>query len=198
MRRGEVVGLRWSDLDQETSRLSIQRTLQCVAGRPVEFGVKSRTSRRCIDLDTTTVDTLREWRRRLGNEDLDHGPDDWMFCNRNGRFLNPESASQLFGRIIANTTLPRIRFHDLRHTHASLLIAAGIPIKVVSERLGHAPHTREGGNRHQEHPGVSARYRGHCHPGTGAASEKCHPATGATMSTMNRDCTKRCQAPVPV
>jgi hypothetical protein len=50
-------------------------------------------------------------------------------------------------------------------------------------------HMREGGNRQPEHPGVSARYRGHCHPGTGAASEKCHPATGATMSTMNRDCT---------
>ena len=59
-----------------------------------------------------------------------------MFCNRSGRFLNPESVSQLFDRIVQRTDLPRIRFHDLRHTHASLLVADGVPIKVVSERLG--------------------------------------------------------------
>jgi integrase len=57
-----------------------------------------------------------------------------LFC----RFHNPASVSQLFDRIAARTELPRIRFHDLRHTHASLLMASGVPIKVVTERLGHA------------------------------------------------------------
>ena len=61
-----------------------------------------------------------------------------MFCNRAGRFLNPESISQLFDRIVKRSGLPRIRFHDLRHTHATLLLKAGVPIKVVSERLGHS------------------------------------------------------------
>ena len=139
MRRGEVVGLKWSDLDRSTNRLSISRTLQNLGGKPVEFGVKTRTSRRCIDIDDGTLTVLARWRRRLYRDGLVHGPDDWMFLNTSGRFLNPESVSQLFSRIVKRTPgLPRIRFHDLRHTHASLLVAAGVPIKVVSERLGHA------------------------------------------------------------
>jgi len=133
MRRGEVVGLKWSDLDVNCQRLSVQRTLQCVGGRPVEIGVKTRTSRRCIDLDTTTLDELGQWRQRLADEGNATDPSNWMFCNERGRHLNPETASQIFARIVARTALPRIRFHDLRHTHASLLIAAGVPIKVVSE-----------------------------------------------------------------
>lgn len=158
MRRGEIVGLKWSDFDASASRLSISRTLQNVGGRPVEFGVKTRTSRRTVDVDTATVAELRRWRRRLDREGLAHGPDDWMFCNTTGRFLNPESVSQLFERIVRRTTLPRIRFHDLRHTHASLLVAAGVPIKVVSERLGHA------------HPAFTMHTYQHLLPGMSAAA----------------------------
>lgn len=64
MRRGEVAGLKWSDLDTATNRLSISRTLQSLAGQPVEFPVKTRASRRCIDLDPGTMDVLARWRRR--------------------------------------------------------------------------------------------------------------------------------------
>jgi integrase len=139
MRRGEVAGLKWSDLDRANQRLSISRTLQSIAGQPVEFPVKTRTSRRCIDLDDATMDVLARWRRRLARDGLPHGADDWMFVNTAGRFVNPESISQLFDRIQrAMPDLTRIRFHDLRHTHASLLIMDGVPVKVVSERLGHA------------------------------------------------------------
>ena len=88
--------------------------------------------------DRATLDELRRWRRQLGRDGLPCGPDDWMFCNTTGRFLNPESVSQLFDRIVQRSGLPRVRFHDLRHTHASLLVADGTAIKVVSERLGHA------------------------------------------------------------
>ena len=66
------------------------------------------------------------------------GTRDTMFTDTAGEPLHPESISQLFARIVERSGLPHIRFHDLRHTHASLLVAAGIPIKVVSERLGHA------------------------------------------------------------
>jgi integrase len=138
MRRGEVVGLKWSDLDTARSRVSISRSLQNVGGKPVEFGVKTRTSRRTVELDQHTRDVLVHWRHRLQREHLQHGADDWMFCNTSGRFLNPESITQLFDHIVQRSNLPRIRFHDLRHTHASLLVADGIAIKVVSERLGHA------------------------------------------------------------
>jgi integrase len=81
-----------------------------------------------------------------------------MFCNATGRFLNPESLSQLFDRIVQRAPVPRIRFHDVRHIHASLLIAAGVPIKVVSERLGHA------------HPAFTMHTYQHVLPGMGAAA----------------------------
>jgi len=158
MRRGEIVGLKWSDFDQANARVSISRTLQNVGGRPVEFGVKTRSSRRTVELDTHTVRELTRWRRQLAREALPSEADGWMFCNRNGRFLNPQSVSQLFDRLVRHTALPRIRFHDLRHTHASLLVAAGAPIKVVSERLGHA------------HPAFTMHPYQHLLPGISAAA----------------------------
>lgn len=158
MRRGEIVGLKWTDLDRCTRRVSVRRTLQSLAGRPVEFDVKTRTSRRSVDLDPATITELDRWRRRLRLDDLPYGPDDWMFCNRSGRFLNPESISQLFDRIVRRADIPRTRFHDLRHTHASLLVANGVPIKVVTERLGHA------------HPGFTMHTYQHLLPGMSAAA----------------------------
>src|SRR6202022_1714658 len=103
MRRGEVVGLKWSDLDTSGRRLSISRTLQSLAGSPVEFDVKTRTSRRCIDIDDNPMQVLARWRRKLYRDGLPHGADDWMFVNATGRFLNPESVSQLFDRIVKRT-----------------------------------------------------------------------------------------------
>jgi integrase len=81
-----------------------------------------------------------------------------MFCNHTGRFLNPESLSQLFDRIVQCSHVPRIRFHDLRHTHASLLVANGVSIKVVTERLGHA------------HPGFTMHTYQHLLPGMSATA----------------------------
>jgi len=158
MRRGEIVGLKWGDLDLIGRRISISRTLQSLAGQPVEFGVKTRTSRRCIDLDDATTAELNRWRSRFRQDGLPHGSDDWMFCNTSGRFLNPESISQLSDRTVRRTSLAHIRFHDLRHTHASLLVANGVPIKVVTERLGHA------------HPAFTMHTYQHLLPGMSAAA----------------------------
>ncbi|MBA2609504.1 MAG: site-specific integrase [Actinobacteria bacterium] len=158
MRRGEIVGLKWRDLDPRTARLSISRTLQNVGGRPVEFGVKTRSSRRTVDVDAGTLDELARWRDRLTREHLPHEADDWMFCNPVGGFLNPESVSQLFNRIVRRTDVARVRFHDLRHTHASLLVSAGVPIKVVTERLGHS------------HPAFTMHTYQHLLPGMSAAA----------------------------
>jgi integrase len=79
-----------------------------------------------------------------------------MFCNPAGRYLNPDSLSQLFVRLVERSELPRIRFHDLRHTHASLLVIVGVPIKVVCERLGHS------------HPAFTMHTYQHLLPGMGA------------------------------
>lgn len=156
MRRGELAGLNWGDLDTSTSSLSIARSRQATMGCTVERPLKTRTSRRRIDLDATTIRVLERWRQRLITDGAAVTAATPMFLNTHHRARSPESFSQLFVRVTARAALPRIRFHDLRHTHASLLVAAGVPIKVVSERLGHA------------HPGFTMHTYQHLVPGMGA------------------------------
>ena len=129
-----------------------------ICGQSVEVPVKARTSRRCIDLDPTTEAILGCWRRAQRRDGHPVELDDPIFTNATGRAVHPESISQLFDRHLARTDIPRIRFHDLRHTHASLLVAAGTPIKVVSERLGHA------------HPGFTMATYQHLIPGMSATA----------------------------
>jgi integrase len=138
MRRGEVLGLRWSDIDPDTRRLFVNRALHLVGTRPVESALKTRHSRRSIDLDDRTVAALRAWRIRQIEAQTPVESDDWVFTARRGGPVNPDLFTQTFARLVARTGLPRIRLHDLRHTHATLLPKAGVPLKVVSERLGHA------------------------------------------------------------
>jgi integrase len=156
MRRGEIVGLRWGDWNIANHRLSIARSRQVVGGRSHEAPVKTRSSRRCIDLDPDTETVLTRWQHRQKSDELPVGLADPIFTNTHGEPLHAESLSQLFDRQVCKIGLPRIRFHDLRHTHASLLVAAGVPIKVVSERLGHA------------HPGFTMATYQHVLPGMGA------------------------------
>ena len=158
MRRGEIAGLRWGDWHLDTHRLSIARSRQSIQGGTVEVPTKTAASRRSIDLDANTEQVLDRWRRRQGREGQPVGVHDPMFTNEHGEPVNPESISQLFDRKTLSSGLPRIRLHDLRHTHASLLVAAGEPIKVVSERLGHA------------HPGFTMATYQHLLPGMGAAA----------------------------
>ena len=96
MRRGEVAGLRWADWNETTHRLSINRSRQVVAGRSTEFAPKTRTSRRCIDLDPATEQHLRIWRTRQQDDGHPAGPDDAIFTNTAGEALHAESISQLF------------------------------------------------------------------------------------------------------
>ena len=156
MRRGEIAGLRWGDWHRGTHRLSIARSRQVVGGRSMEVPVKTRSSRRCIDLDTKTESVLARWRRRQRSDGQPTELGDPMFTNTGGAPVHAESLYQLFDRQVRKLDLPRIRLHDLRHTHASLLVAAGVPIKVVSERLGHA------------NPGFTMATYQHVLPGMGA------------------------------
>jgi integrase len=136
MRRGEVLGLRWSDVDLDGARLAVRRTASC-AGYKVHITTnKTATSRRAVDLDAQTVDVLREWRAQQTLEA--HAPSELVFTNKRGALVHPHVLSQSFERVTRAAELPRIRFHDLRHTHATLLLKAGVPLKVVSERLGHS------------------------------------------------------------
>lgn len=142
MRRGEVLGLTWRVIDLDNSRLSVAQTVTAPDYQLIVSDVKSAHSLRTIDLDARTVAVLRSWRKRQLEIYMQTGvrTDDsgFVFARPDGDPLHPDYFSQAFERLIAKMDLPRIRVHDLRHTHATLLLKAGVPIKVVSERLGHA------------------------------------------------------------
>jgi integrase len=140
MRRGEVLGVRWGDIDLEANRLSVRQALVSVGYVAAISDVKTGSARRTIDLDTGTVDRLRAWRDLRVDEGGTAAIVDGAlaFTKPDGREIHPDSFSQTFDRAVAKLDLPAISLHDLRHTHATLLLKAGVPIKVVSERLGHA------------------------------------------------------------
>ncbi len=142
MRRGEVLGLRWDHVDLETARLVVAQALLSVEYETTVSDVKTVNSRRTVDLDARTVAVLRAWRKRHLELLLLTGrtpdPTALVFARADGNPTHPDYFSQTFERLTAQTDLPRIRLHDLRHTHASILLQAGTPVKVVSERLGHA------------------------------------------------------------
>jgi integrase len=140
MRRNELLGLRWGDFDSDTASLSINRGLIAVAYELHETRGKTRSARRSIDLDPTTVEVLVAWRHWQQTEQAAVGIDTagWIFTDGTGQPIHPHAISQAFERIVRRAGMPVIRLHDLRHTHGTLLIKAGVPVKVVSERLGHA------------------------------------------------------------
>jgi integrase len=142
MRRGEVLGLRWVDIDFSTKRLAVRQTIVQVNYVITRGTPKTARGRRSISLDMATVAVLQEHRRRqksecqaVGDRYNDEG---LVFAKLDGSPVNPDYFSQLFDRTVAKLQVPRIRLHDLRHTHATLGLAAGIPAKIMSERLGHS------------------------------------------------------------
>lgn len=102
--------------------------------------VKTGTSRRTIDIDAGVVQVLRIWwkTRTEERDGAEPTPHDLVFVKGDGTSMHPDIFSQLFDRTVARIDVPVISLHDLRHTHATLLLKAGVHVKVVSERLGHA------------------------------------------------------------
>ncbi|MEN8040091.1 MAG: tyrosine-type recombinase/integrase [Actinomycetota bacterium] len=139
LRRSELLGLKWRDVDLEMATLSINRGLVSVGYDLHESRGKTSNSRRAIDLDATTIQVLSAWRGWQQTEQAVVGvePSGWVFTDSAGQPIHPHSISQTFERMVKRAEVPRIRLHDLRHTHGTLLIKAGVPVKVVSERLGH-------------------------------------------------------------
>ena len=140
MRRGEILGLRWGDLDLEAGRLSVRRALVSVAYEVELSDVKTGSGRRTIDIDDGTVDVLNAWRIERAEENRGIWPADqeMVFTKPDGSWVHPDFFSQVFDRNVVKLDVPTISLHDLRHTHATLLLKAGVPVKVVSERLGHS------------------------------------------------------------
>ena len=139
MRRGEMLGLRWGDFDLVRGTVSVQRQL-VRNGDSVGFGhPKTAAGRRTVCLDAVTLDALAaHWQRRVSFAAPCALAPDLVFCKPDGRPRDPDVVTQQFIRRAMRAGLPRIRLHDLRHTHATIALQAGINPKVVQERLGHA------------------------------------------------------------
>ncbi len=143
MRRGELLGLRWRDIDLDGGRLSIRQTVTLV-DHEIVIANRTKTGRgRAVDLDASTISEMRAHRAKQAQELLLLGiradADTLVFCHPDARPYNPERFSREFARSLdRHAELPRIRLHDLRHTWATLALAGGVPVKIVSERLGHS------------------------------------------------------------
>ena len=141
MRRGEIAGLRWSDVDLERQTLSIAHTRITVHNKVVSGPPKTDRSRRTLKLSAAHIDTLAAVRARQDGDALLFGKNyedsGFIFTNDHGTPLHPDAITKRFQKAIARGGFTPIRFHDLRHTHASIAINTGEHIKAVSARLGH-------------------------------------------------------------
>lgn len=143
MRRGELLGLKWQDIDFEKETITINQTIQYLPGKGVfESTTKTTTSQRTVKAAPYTLQMLRRhqaWqaaeRLKAGDRWTDHG---YLFTRYNGEPIQPDFFTSWFKDFVRRNNLPDIHVHSLRHTSATLLIADGTPLTTVAQRLGHA------------------------------------------------------------
>ena len=142
LRQGEALGLRWSDIDFDRSTLTVSRAIQRLDGTLQLVEPKSATSHRTLVLPALVLAALRRHRGRQNEERLTTGPQwedqDLVFSTGLGRPLDARNVVRQFKRHLKAASLPDIRFHDLRHSCATLLLAQGVSPRAVMETLGHS------------------------------------------------------------
>ena len=178
LRRSEAMALRWSDIDLDFATLSVSRSLHMPKGAktPIFEEPKNQASRRLVDLDPTTIGMLRRHQehQQAHYESLDQV---WMeegmvFCRADGSPMLPNTVTHAFIKLVRKVGQDGVRLHDLRHTHATLMLKAGIHPKAVQERLGHS------------NIGVTLDTYSHVVPGLGkAAALSFADALGAVVPT---------------
>jgi integrase len=142
LRRGEALGLRWTDVDLADARLEVRQTVVAVKGTPLISEPKTKTGRRTVYLSGRTIEALKDQRVRqkadrklVGSAWEDSG---LVFTTTTGGLLHPRNVLRDFQIALDKANLPKVRLHDLRHTVATLLLHEGAHPKVVQELLGHA------------------------------------------------------------
>lgn len=142
-RRGELVGLHWDDIDFKKSTITVNRSA-CYLGKQGTFekNTKTNSSNRTIAVSNICFELLKQWRAEQSKIRLAQGAN-WkgaenIFSTDDGRIMNPATGPKWFSKFIAKNNFPHIRFHDLRHTFATLLVNNNVDIKTVSHKLGHA------------------------------------------------------------
>ncbi len=142
MRRGEICALRWRNVDFKSKTITVTHSLEQVRRQLSFKEPKTPRSRRGIALPELLIDALRVHKKLQIENKLRLGPlwqdGDLVCAGADGQPLKPNTLSTLFASFIRRSDLKRVRFHDLRHTHATQLFLQGVHPKIVSERLGHA------------------------------------------------------------
>ena len=151
MRRGETLGLKWSDINFDTGEVKIQRSLKELRAKQTdgswktsicEDDVKTRNSRRTLTLGASTIKVLKAERNKQQTQKMVAGnawqKTDYVFTNDIGGPLNPNGISKRFSKLLTRMECRHIRFHDMRHSTAVLLLQAGAPLEEVSQQLGHS------------------------------------------------------------
>ena len=141
MRRGELLALRWADVDLDAAIVSVDRAVVQI-GQERRYSTPKNHERRQVSIDPRTVTALRALRRRQIEDRLQWGAayagvEDLVFTWENGTPLLPDYVSKEFIKTQRDTGLPRLKLHELRHSHATLLLREGVPVHVVAKRLGH-------------------------------------------------------------
>ena len=143
LRRGEVLGLEWQDINFKNSSLTVRQASQYISSIGIYTkDPKTETSNRIISIPESIIKLLKEYKReqlknrlRLGDKWIET---DRLFVQWNGAPMHPDTITRWFRQFLEDKNLPHITFHGLRHTHATLLISQGLDVRTVSNRLGHA------------------------------------------------------------
>lgn len=142
MRRGEVLGLTWSNVNFDKGYILVDKALYSTSKGLEISSPKTEKSIRKIAIPKTLIKELKSYQIKQMKNRLKLGTlyqeNNMVCCNNDGTFINPKSFSRKFHSLLTTNNLPLVRFHDLRHSHASLLVKLGVQPKVISERLGHS------------------------------------------------------------
>lgn len=143
MRRGELLGLRWSDVDLDGGLVNVRQIRTVARYQVLTLTPKTDKGTRAVALDGQTVAELRAYRLAQVEERLRFGSgyknaEDLVFTHADGSPIHPERFSAWFKQHCAKSGLPTVRLHDVRHSYVTALLAQGVPLKVVSQRVGHA------------------------------------------------------------
>ena len=130
LRRGELLGLKWTDVDLDRGVRKSQRAISRQNGKVVEAPLKMKNAYRTLPLSADAINVLMQQRRKTGNSE-------WVFPSPTGGPMSPDSVLHMLHRVLKRAGLPKVRFHDLRHTFATMALQNGVDVKTVSSMLGH-------------------------------------------------------------
>lgn len=129
LRRGELLGLKWQDIDWKNGIIKVRRQVARVNGEIVEAPLKTKNSYRAVSISPQAIEVLKQQKAQTN--------DTYVFPSPNGGPISPDSVNNMLKRVLERAGIPKVRFHDLRHTFATIALQNGVDIKTVSGMLGH-------------------------------------------------------------